>query len=73
MKTHDEEELKQLEQEFSYNWRLIIEKWDDMDDIKETAKKQSGNTISRMSFINTVKRFLADQSWCKTLAMKRSG
>ncbi|BBN97709.1 DUF6063 family protein [Sporolactobacillus terrae] len=61
LKTHDEEELKQLEQAFSYNWRLIIEKWDDMDDIKETAKKQSGNTISRMSFINTVKRFLADQ------------
>ncbi|TGA98907.1 non-ribosomal peptide synthetase module [Sporolactobacillus shoreae] len=62
LKIHDEEELKKLEQEFSYNWRLIIEKWDDMDDIKETAKKQSGNTISRMSFINTVKRFLIDQN-----------
>ncbi|WP_353948653.1 DUF6063 family protein [Sporolactobacillus sp. Y61] len=61
LKTHDEEELKQLEQEFSYNWRLIIEKWDDMDDIKESAKRQSGNTISRLSFIDTVKRFLADQ------------
>lgn len=61
LKTHDEEELKQLEKEFSYNWSLIIEKWEDMDDIKETAKKQSGNTISRFSFMDTVKRFLVDQ------------
>ncbi|WML53487.1 DUF6063 family protein [Neobacillus sp. PS3-12] len=61
LKMHDEEKLKQLEKEFSYNWSLIIEKWEDMDDIKETAKKQSGNTISRLSFIDTVKRFLVDQ------------
>jgi hypothetical protein len=61
LKTHDEEEIKQLEKEFSYNWSLIIEKWEDMDDIKETAKKQSGNTISRFSFMDTVKRFLVDQ------------
>ena len=32
-----------------------------MDDIKETAKRQTGNTISRMSFLDTVKRFLIDQ------------
>ena len=32
-----------------------------MDDIKETAKKQSGNTISRLSFIDTARRFLIDQ------------
>ncbi|MFO1442081.1 non-ribosomal peptide synthetase module [Bacillus sp. Bva_UNVM-123] len=61
LKTHEEEELKQLEKEFSYNWSLIIEKWEDMDDIKETAKKQSGNTISRFSFMDMVKRFLAAQ------------
>ena len=61
LKTHEEEELKQLEKEFSYNWSLIIEKWEDMDDIKETSKKQSGNTISRFSFMDTVKRFLVDQ------------
>lgn len=61
LKAHDTEELKELEKEFSYNWSLIIEKWEDMNDIKETAKKQSGNTISRLSFIDTVKRFLVDQ------------
>lgn len=58
---HDEEELRSREQEFSYNWKQIIEKWDDMNDIKETAKKQSGNTISRLSFMDTTKRFLFDQ------------
>lgn len=61
LKEHDPEELKQFEKEFSYNWSLIIEKWDAMDDIKETAKKQSGNTISRFSFIDMVRRFLIDQ------------
>ncbi len=61
LKTHNEQEIKELEKEFSYNWSLIIEKWDDMNDVKETAKKQSGNTISRLSFIDTVKRFLTDQ------------
>lgn len=61
LQTHDQEELIDLEKEFSYNWRLIIEKWEDMNDIKETAKKQSGNTISRLSFMDTVKRFLIDQ------------
>lgn len=61
LKTHNEEDLNQLEKEFSYNWSLIIEKWEDMDDIKETAKKQSGNTISRFSFMDTVKRFLVGQ------------
>jgi hypothetical protein len=61
LKEHDEDDLREREQEFSYNWVQIIEKWEDMNDIKETAKKQSGNTISRMSFMDTVKRFLVHQ------------
>lgn len=58
---HDEEKLREREKEFSYNWGQIIDKWEDMNDIKETAKKQSGNTISRLSFMDTAKRFLMDQ------------
>ncbi|WP_410513532.1 DUF6063 family protein [Paenibacillus sp. BR2-3] len=61
LKEHDPERLRQYEKEFSYNWALIIEKWDAMDDIRETAKRQSGNTISRMSFMDTARRFLMDQ------------
>lgn len=58
---HDQDQLREREKEFSYNWQLIIDKWEDMNDIKETAKKQSGNTISRLSFMDTAKRFLIDQ------------
>ncbi|NEZ41033.1 DUF6063 family protein [Paenibacillus alvei] len=58
LKEHDPDQLREYEKQFSYNWTAIIEKWDAMDDIKETAKRQSGNTISRFSFMNTVKRFL---------------
>ncbi|WP_339213442.1 DUF6063 family protein [Ornithinibacillus sp. FSL M8-0202] len=61
LKEHDEEQLQKLEHDFSYNWTQIIEKWEDMNDIKESAKKQSGNTISRLSFMDTTKRFLISQ------------
>ncbi|AOV08749.1 DUF6063 family protein [Sporosarcina ureilytica] len=67
LKEHDEETLKKEEQEFSYNWTLIIEKWDAMDDLRESAKRQTGNTISRMSFIDGVKRFLIDQQLVKEI------
>jgi hypothetical protein len=62
LRQQPEEQLKELEKEFSYNWIALIEKWEGMDDIKETASKQSGNTISRVSFMDTVRRFmLAEQ------------
>lgn len=61
LKEHSDEELREVESEFSYNWTSIIEKWDAMDDLKETVKKQSGNTISRLSFLDTASRFLLDQ------------
>ncbi|MDE5416055.1 DUF6063 family protein [Alkalihalobacterium chitinilyticum] len=56
-----DEELKELEKEYEYNWSAIIEKWSDLDDLKETAKAQTGRTISRLSFLHTVKRFLEAQ------------
>ncbi|WP_340015712.1 DUF6063 family protein [Paenibacillus sp. FSL K6-1318] len=62
LKEHDPEQLRQYEKQFSYNWAAIVEKWDAMDDLKETAKRQSGNTISRLSFIDSVRRFLLDQN-----------
>jgi hypothetical protein len=58
LKTHSETELREMEKEFSYNWASLIEKWSAMDDIKETASRQSGNTISRVSFMDTVRKFL---------------
>ncbi|MCC2250390.1 DUF6063 family protein [Virgibacillus sp. AGTR] len=63
----EEEVLKEKEREFSYHWRQIVDKWNDMNDVKESAKRQTGNTISRYSFIDTVKRFLLDQDLVKAL------
>jgi len=67
LKEHDEETLKKEEQAFSYNWTQIISKWDDMNDLKESAKRQTGNTISRLSFLDGVKRFLLDQELVREL------
>lgn len=67
LQSHDEEELIAMEKEFSYNWRAIIDKWEDMDDIRETAKRQTGNTISRLSFIDTAKRFLMGEGLMKEI------
>lgn len=61
LQTFDEEQLTNKENEFSYNWQAIIHKWLDMDDIKETAKRQRGRTISRLSFIHTAKKFLLEE------------
>lgn len=61
LKEHDLEELKKLEQEYSYNWLQIVEKWESLDDLKETAKRQTGQTQSRLSFIDSVQRFLKEQ------------
>ncbi|MTI67185.1 MAG: non-ribosomal peptide synthetase module [Firmicutes bacterium] len=61
LKEFDKEELKNLEKDFEYNWISILEKWDAMDDLKENAKSQSGNTISRLSFLDKVKKFLKSQ------------
>lgn len=61
LKEIDEEKLAKVEQEQEYNWKLIIEKWEALDDLRETAKTQDGRTISRLAFLNQVKRFLQDQ------------
>jgi hypothetical protein len=60
IKTFDEEKLLELEERYEYNWIAIIDKWDALDDIKENVA-QTARTISRMSFINVVKKFLEHQ------------
>jgi len=60
LKELDAEVLEKAEQEYEYNWKAVVEKWDAMDDLKETAKVQS-RTISRLSFLYTVRRFLESQ------------
>lgn len=65
LKEHDLETLAELEMEYSYNWLAIVEKWDGLDDLKETVKKQVGNTQSRLSFLDSVCRFLISEGLAK--------
>lgn len=64
---HPEERLKELEREHSYNWLSIIESWTALDAIKESAKSQKGQTLSRLSFIHTVKNFLVKEKVIKEI------
>ncbi|WP_410495517.1 DUF6063 family protein [Cellulosilyticum sp. ST5] len=67
LKQIDEENLKKIEEEQEYNWTKILEKWMAIDDVKEKAKRQTGNTNSRISFLNMVKSFLEKQDMVKDI------
>ncbi len=61
IKEIDKDELKKIEEDSEYNWVGIVEKWEAMDDLRENVKVQDARTVSRLSFLNTVKRFLENQ------------
>ncbi len=61
LKEHDQETLLEAEKEYKYNWCAILEKWDALDDLKETSKTQDKRTKSRLGFLDGVKRFLEAQ------------
>ncbi|HBC96836.1 MAG TPA: non-ribosomal peptide synthetase module, partial [Clostridium sp.] len=61
IKEIDKDELKKIEKDSEYNWVGIVEKWEAMDDLRENVKVQDARTVSRLSFLNTVKRFLENQ------------
>ncbi len=61
LKELEGEELEKKERELEFNWKLVVEKWDALNDLKETAKAQDGRTVSRLGFLHLVRRFLQDQ------------
>ncbi len=67
LKNFDPEELEKIGRDQRYNWRLVVEKWDALDDLRETARIQDGRTNSRLAFLNVVKRFLEVQDLIKDL------
>lgn len=56
-----EEALLQHEKDFDCNWIAIIDKWDAMNDVRETAIRQSGRTVSRISFLYKTCEFMKKQ------------
>lgn len=65
LKQFDDEYLKDMEEEYEYNWRDIIKNWEAMDNIKEGIKRRTARTVSRMSFIMIVKQFLLKEGIAK--------
>lgn len=62
LKNYDAEMLKSLDKEYDFNWSQLLKKWEDMDDLKETVKRQDSRTVSRLALLNTVKSFLEKQN-----------
>jgi hypothetical protein len=67
LKEYDIDTLKELEKEYEYNWLTILDKWDPLDDLKESAKKQDARTASRLSILNNTKKFLEEQELIKDI------
>ncbi len=44
-----------------------MEKWDALDDLKESTRQQDGRTVSRLGFLSQVQNFLLQQGLIETL------
>ncbi|MCQ4085939.1 DUF6063 family protein [Saccharibacillus sp. JS10] len=73
IKERGEEQLEQQSQDYGYRWNEIVKRWDAIDDIKEGAKRQSGQTNSRLSFLDSVRRFLLDQELALEVGVNELG
>lgn len=62
LRQQGEEELAQHSTALQYNWLGILEKWDGLNDLKESASSQKGNTVSRLNFLYKVAQFLLKQN-----------
>ena len=58
LKQHTAEELQKFSDDLQYNWVAILEKWEALSDVKESAGSQKGNTVSRLSFLHKVLQFM---------------
>ncbi|MDD6698061.1 MAG: DUF6063 family protein [Veillonellaceae bacterium] len=59
--SRSEEELRQAETGYNFNWVPLLRKWADLDSVKETAKRQDGRTRSRIAILKQTKSFLEAQ------------
>ncbi len=58
LETIGEEKLLELEKDYQYNWLGIIKQWRATNIINENVKKQTRASGSRLSFMETAKKFL---------------
>ncbi|MBS7528118.1 non-ribosomal peptide synthetase module [Fusibacter paucivorans] len=57
----DEAYVTYIQKDMQYNWKAIIDKWQTLDDTNEKVKNQDLRTLSRLSFLNGVIKFMDDQ------------
>ncbi len=67
LKEHDPEMLQELDREYEYNWSQLVEKWDALDDLRESSRQQDGRTASRLGFLSQVQNFLLHQGLIEDL------
>lgn len=62
-----EEKLRAAEAELQFNWVALLTKWNDMDSLKESVKKQDARTSSRLSTLNQARDFLLRQGFLEDI------
>lgn len=60
LSTLGSEQLEKADKANAYNWMGVCEKWEALNDIREGVRADA-RSISRLSFLNTVSKFLEDQ------------
>lgn len=65
LRDFEEEYLKDMEQEYEYNWLDILKNWEAMDNVKEGVRRRTARTVSRMSFMMIVKQFMLKEGIAK--------
>ncbi|MEK0315631.1 MULTISPECIES: DUF6063 family protein [Cohnella] len=61
LREHGEEALLRYEKDFDCNWIAIIQKWDALNDIRESSFRQAGRTVTRISFLYKTCEFMKKQ------------
>lgn len=62
-----EEKLRAAEAELQFNWVALVTKWNDMDSLKESVKKQDARTSSRLSTLSQARDFLLRQGFLRDI------
>ncbi len=65
LRDFEEDYLKDMEQEYEYNWLDILKNWEAMDNVKEGVRRRTARTVSRMSFMMIVKQFMLKEGIAK--------
>ena len=67
LRDFEDDYLKDMEEEYDYNWLDILGNWEAMDNVKEGIRRRTARTVSRMSFMMIVKNFMLGEGIAKEI------